>query len=87
MEKQKLLFIRDFLFKYFVVSLIFAIIFFILTKTFWDFGSSLVYSTFHVSKEEFGKMTVCWFLQLRFFIIFILLVPALTLHWTVKNMK
>ena len=58
-----------------------------LTKIFWDFGSGLAYASFHVSEEELGKITICWFLQLRFFIIFILLTPALALHWTIKTMK
>lgn len=84
-EKQKLILIRDFLFKTFVVSFIFALLLFLITKFFWNNWSSLVYSTFQVSPSELGTLVVNSFLYLRLYLVFVLLVPAISLHWLIKS--
>lgn len=87
MKKQSLILIRDFLFKTFIVGILFAIFFFLVTAFFWDFWSSTIYSVFHVNEQEAGKLIASWFLHLRFFLIFIILVPAISLHWVIKSIK
>ncbi len=87
MEKQKLILIRDFLLKTFVVGFIFAILLFVMTATFWDKWSNFVYAKFFVPKEELGHLVVDSFLHLRLYLIFVILVPGIAMHWLVKSKK
>ena len=87
METKNLILIRDFLFKTFIVGILFAIILFILTTTFWDIWSSFIFSKFQVSPKELGPLVVNSFLCLRFYLVFIILVPGISLHWLIKNKK
>ncbi|OGI19835.1 MAG: hypothetical protein A3B68_08485 [Candidatus Melainabacteria bacterium RIFCSPHIGHO2_02_FULL_34_12] len=85
MEKQTLILIRDFLFKSFIVGILFAILLFVMTTTFWDYASSIIYSKFTVNQKELGELVVDSFIHLRLFLIFIFLVPAISLHWVIKS--
>ena len=85
MHKDNLVLLRNILFKTFIVGLIFAILLFVLTTTFWDLWSSIISSRFHVNDSELGKLIVSFFIHLRFFLIFIILVPAIALHWVIKT--
>lgn len=79
--------IRDFLFKTFIVGILFAIVLFILTTTFWNIWSSLIFSKFQVTPKELGTLVVNSFLCLRFYLVFIILVPGISLHWLIKTKK
>lgn len=85
MQKQNLKLIRDILFRIFVIGVLFAIFFFVMTASFWDFWTSMIYSKFQVSEKEFGGKVVDFFLYLRFYLVFIILVPAIALHWIIKT--
>lgn len=85
MEKQKLILIRNFLFKTFIVGLLLAIFLLVMTITVWDLWSTFVYSTFQISEKELGTLVINSFLNLRLFLIFILLAPAISLHWIIKT--
>ena len=87
MEKQKLIFIRDFLFKTFIVSLVFAILLFVMTATFWDKWSGFLYAKFQVPKSTLGELVVDSFLHLRLYLIFVILTPGIALHWLIKSKK
>lgn len=87
MQKQNLTLIRDFLFKTFIVGLLFAIFLFAMTVTFWGPWSSLIYSKFQVTEKELGELVVTSFLCLRFYLVFVILVPAIGLHWVIKSNK
>ena len=87
MEKQKLILIRDFLLKTFVVGLVFAILLFVMTSVFWDKWSTFLYTKFQVPKSELGELVVDSFLHLRLYLIFVILVPGLAMHWVVKSKK
>ena len=87
MEKQKLILIRDFLFKTFIVSLVFAILLFVMTATFWDRWSSFLYMKFQVPKSTLGELVVDSFLHLRLYLVFVILTPAIAMHWLIKSKK
>ena len=87
MEKEKLILIRNFLFKTFIVGLIFALVVFVLTFIFWDKWSLVVYSKFGLSPKELAELFVNSLLYTRFYLIFVVLVPAIALHWLVKSPK
>ena len=87
MQKQNLILLRDFLFKMFIVSVIFAILLFIGTTLFWNIWASIIYTKFQVGEKELGELVVKFFINLRFFLIFLILTPAISLHWTIKSLK
>ena len=85
MGKENLVLIRDFLFKTFIVALLFAIFLFVMTISFWDAGSYFIHLKFQVKEEELGKLIVSSFMGLRLFLVFGLLVPLISLHWLIKS--
>lgn len=85
MQKQNLILIRNLLLKTFLVGLLFAILIFVLTTTFWDKWSTMVFSRFAVNPKELGEMFVNSMLYIRFYLLFVILVPAIALHWTIKS--
>ena len=87
MEKQKLILIRDFFLKTFIIGLAFAILLFVMTAAFWDKWSSFLYAKFLVPKEELGELVVNSFLHLRLYLIFVVLVPGIAMHWLIKSKK
>ena len=87
MEKQKLILIRDFLLKTFIVGLGFAILLFVMTATFWDKWSSFLYAKFLVPRAELGRLVVDSFLYLRLYLVFVILAPGIALHWLIKSKK
>lgn len=87
MNKENLILIRNFLFKMFIVSILFAIFLFVMTCAFWGNWSSFIYSKFLVTEKELGEMVVQFFINLRSFVLFGVLVPGIALHWTVKSLK
>ncbi|MBI3591423.1 MAG: hypothetical protein HY094_08635 [Candidatus Melainabacteria bacterium] len=87
MEKQNLILFRNIFLKTFVVGLLFAIFLFVMTATFWDFLCSIAFSKFHISEENLGKIILGSFVNLRFYLIFVLLTPGIALHWVIKSTK
>ena len=87
MEKQKLILLRGFLFRVFIVGLLFALFLFFMTSAFWDKWSALVYTRFQVTPKELGEMFVGSMIYIRFYLMFIILVPAIALHWLLKSQK
>lgn len=85
MEKQKLIFIRNFLLKTFLIGLLITIFFFVMTVNFWDIGSSFLLSKFLINEKDLGELTGKFFLSARFFLFYILLAPTLALHWMIKT--
>lgn len=87
MEKEKLILIRNFLFKTFIVGIVFAAILFVLTMCFWDTAAGFMMAKLTVQRKVFGKAVLDFFSNVRFYLIFIILVPALALHWLIKSTK
>lgn len=87
MKKQDLVLVRNIFFKTFIVGLLFALFLFVMTATLWSHWAPLVFSIFQVNEKELGGIVVTSFINLRFFLIFILLVPAISLHWVIKSIK
>ncbi|MBI3308804.1 MAG: hypothetical protein HYZ79_05470 [Candidatus Melainabacteria bacterium] len=84
MEKQNLQLIRDFLFKTFIIGIVFAILLITLTMLFWEQWSSFLYGKFLITDKELGKLFVNSVLHLRFYLLFVILTPAIALHWILK---
>ncbi len=76
---------RNILLRTFVVSFALAVIMASLTLGLWDQWSSITCKLYRTSPEALGAIILGFFAQIKFFYIFILLAPALALHWTLKS--
>lgn len=85
MDKQTLVTVKSILFKIFLTGLTFALIIFLLTMKFWDKWSFIVSSRFLLSQKELGELFVNSMLYTRFYLIFVILVPAIAIHWHLKS--
>ena len=85
MEHAKIIFFRNVFFRAFVIGVVFALVFFILTYAFWDTWASWVAHLFKVDERELGRVVLLFFMQIRIVIVFLFLVPALALHWMAKK--
>lgn len=81
MEREKIIFFRNFFFAAFVIGVIFALFYFGATLLFWNAGASWAKDLFKIDEKEFGKLVLLFFIQIRVVLVFFFLVPALALHW------
>jgi len=85
MERDKIIFYRNFFFRAFVIGVAFALLYFVITYAFWNTWTSLVTSWFKVDEKEFGRHVLLLFMHVRLVIVFFFLIPTLALHWTAKR--
>ena len=85
MEREKIIFFRNFFFAAFSIGLIFALFYFAATVLFWNTGTSWATHFFKIDEKEFGRLVLLFFIQLRVVLIFFFLVPALALHWMARK--
>jgi len=68
--------IRDILFRLFLISLIMG---------YWD--RLIVDRLGLIDEKSLNVVVMEFFVLIRFYLVFILLAPALALHWTLKRLK
>ena len=85
MEREKIIFFRNFFFRAFIIGVTFAILYFILVYGFWNTWASWAANMFKVDEKELGLVALLFFMQLRIIIVFFFLVPALALHWVARK--
>jgi hypothetical protein len=85
MDRDKIIFLRNFFYVAFVIGLIFALFYFAVTTLLWNTGVSLATHFFKIDEKEFGRLVLLFFIQLRVVVIFFFLVPALALHWMARR--
>lgn len=87
MEIEKIIFFRNFLFRTLIIGILFAIFIAVLTFAFWDTWVPLTGRFFRIEEKELGELTLTFFLHVRIVLVFLILAPALALHWMVKSKK
>ncbi len=85
MEREKIIFFRNFFFRAFLIGVVFALLFFAAFCALWNTGAAWVAYLFKVDERELGRLVLMFFLQLRIVIVFFFLVPALALHWMARK--
>ena len=85
MDREKIIFFRNFFFCGFVIGLVFALFYFAATILLWDTAVSWARHLFKIDENEFGKLALRFFIELRVVIVFFFLVPALALHWMARK--
>jgi hypothetical protein len=85
MEREKVIFFRNFFFRAFIIGLAFALFYFVATFLFWNTGVSWATHFFKIDEREFGRLVLMFFIELRVVLVFFFLVPALALHWMARR--
>jgi uncharacterized membrane protein YphA (DoxX/SURF4 family) len=86
MEIEKIIFFRNFLFKTFIIGLVFAVFYFIATITFLNtWLMSWIERVFKVNDAEIGNLILSFFSTLRIILAFLFLAPCIALHWMIKR--
>ncbi len=85
MDRDKIIFFRNFFFTAFIIGLVFALFYFAATFLFWNTGASWTAHLFKIDEKEFGRLVLLFFIQLRVLLVFFFLVPALALHWMARK--
>jgi hypothetical protein len=87
MERDRIIFLRNLFFRAFLIGVLFALVFFLLTFGLWNTWSSWVISLFKIDEKELGKVVLMFFTEVRLILVFLFLVPALALHWSAKKAR
>jgi hypothetical protein len=77
--------IRNILLRTFVIGLAIALILGVVTMTGWMTWMGLASEWFHTDAATLTPIILGFFVQIRFFLLFIVLAPALAIHWTLKK--
>ena len=85
MDREKIIFFRNFFFSAFIIGLVFALFYFAATALLWDTAVSWAMQFFQIDEKEFGRLVLLFFIQLRVVLVFFFLVPALALHWMARK--
>jgi hypothetical protein len=87
MEHAKIVFLRNVFFRAFVVGVVFALFFLIMTLALWNMWAGWVAHLFAVDEKELGRIVLEFFTHVRIVLVFFFLVPAIALHWTAKKQQ
>ncbi len=85
MNNDALRLARNILFRSFVVGLALTAVMMVLTISFWVPWTALATRLFHTDTATLTPMVLKFFVDIRFFLVFVLLTPALAIHWTLKK--
>src|SRR5205823_13768763 len=80
MDRERIIFFRNFFFCAFIIGLVFALFYFAATILLWDTAVSWATQLFKIDEKEFGRLVLLFSMELRVVIVFFFLVPALALH-------
>jgi len=85
MDRAKIIFIKNTLFRSFIVGCVFYVLILIITLGFWNTWACLVKSVFSVGEAEFGNTILLFFVMIKVILVFLMLVPAVALQWMAKK--
>jgi hypothetical protein len=85
MEREKIIFFRNFFLRGFAVGVLFALFYWIVTLALWHTYSPWLSEQFKVDEKDLGVITLNFFANLRVVLVFFFLVPSLALHWSAKK--
>ena len=87
MDYGKIIFFRNFFVRAFIIGVVFALFYFIVTYAFWDTWASWATHVFKTDEKELGRVILMFFVELRLVLVFLFLVPGLAFHWMARKMR
>ncbi len=87
MDYGKIIFFRNFFVRAFIIGVVFALFYFIVTYAFWDTWASWATHVFKTDEKELGRVVLMFFVELRLVLVFLFLVPGLAFHWMARRMQ
>ena len=87
MDYGKIIFFRNFFVRAFIIGVVFALFYFIVTYAFWDTWASWATHVFKTDEKELRRLVLMFFVELRLVLVFLFLVPALALHWMARKVQ
>jgi hypothetical protein len=85
MERERIIFFRNFFLRASVVGILFALFYWIVTLALWHTYVPWLIERFKLDEKELGALTLNFFANVRIVIVFFFLVPALALHWSARK--
>ena len=85
MERGKIILLRNLFLRAFVIGVVFALFYWLITIALWHAYAPWIMERFKLDEKELGMLTLNFFANVRIVIVFFFLVPALALHWTSKR--
>jgi cell division protein FtsX len=85
-DKEKIILLRNFFWRGFLIALVIAILMFVATMLLWNMAAAWVNHLFGLDEKEMGRLVLAFFLDVRLILLFFFLTPALALHWTARKM-
>ena len=77
--------IRNILFRSFLIGFIIALVLALAMMIGWTNWMAMGTAWFHTDSATLTQLVLKFFVDVRFFLLFILLTPALAIHWTIKK--
>ena len=85
MNLESLRLARNILFRCVVVGVCFTLLLAIATFATWDAWIIPITDWLHTDEVQVSKLVLTLFTEIRFYIVFVLLTPALAIHWTLQR--
>jgi hypothetical protein len=77
--------VRNVLLRCFAVGVVFALLTLLAMLAFWPAWTGLAMRWFHADEAQLGVVALQFFTAIRFYFVFVLLAPAVALHWTLSS--
>jgi len=76
---------RDILLRIFIIGFVFALLLGLVTMVGWNTWLGLAGDWFQTDPATLTPLVLKFFLNVRFFLLFLILAPALAIHWTLRK--
>jgi hypothetical protein len=77
--------LRNILLRTFAIGVVFALLTLLAMLAAWPVWTGLAMRWFHADQAQLGIVALGFFTEIRFYFVFVLLAPALALHWTISS--
>ena len=85
MNFETLRLIRNILLRSFAIGFVITLVLGLVTMIWWTSWMGLASAWFHTDSATLTALVLKFFMDIRFFLLFIVLTPALAIHWTIKK--
>lgn len=85
MSLDALRLIRNILLRSFLIGIAFGLAYLLVTLVWWNFWTALAMSWWHTDERHLRSLALQFVTVIRFYLVFILLVPALAIQWTIRS--